>query len=290
MEFNADRVVSSAGTSDEQPPSTQHDFSAQFLLQAQKLLRRLDYVECMYPTLKALSEAKPIYASKGFQSRLAAITSWTNISVRLGMLYTMLQRWTGSQDLNLYSTSAPEKYESTTIGITGSTVEALRTPGQSYDSASHSTSRQHSLSSASRKGFKHTPFVEKLLKENGLKKIFDQSILTEVEAVMKSAKEDMIANADMFFDIGLPITSRHMQMLLLFAPRLLQACLQIRLESAENLINPAPAQVDQLIEDIQDSLAAACRVKRSFIELVEPIDKWNPGVELDSQYDHILLS
>ncbi|KAJ1800533.1 Suppressor of Sensor Kinase (SLN1) [Coemansia sp. RSA 2399] len=290
MEFNADRVVSSAGTSDEQPPATQHDFSAQCLLQAQKLLRRLDYVECMYPTLKALGEAKPIYASKGFQSRLAAITSWTNISVRLGMLHTMLQRWTGSQDLNLYSTSTPEKYESTTIGITGSAADAPRTPGQSYDSASHLTSRQHSLSSASRKGFKHTPFVEQLLKENGLKKIFDQSILTEVEAVMKSAKEDMIANAGMFFDIGLPVTSRHMQKLLLFAPRLLQACLQIRLESAENLVNPAPAQVDQLIEDIQDSLAAACRVKRSFIELVAPIDKWNPGVELDSQYDHILLS
>ncbi|KAJ2550951.1 Suppressor of Sensor Kinase (SLN1), partial [Coemansia sp. RSA 1933] len=298
MEFNADRVVSSAGTNDEQPLSVQNDFSAQCLQQTQKLLRRLDYVECMYPNLKALSEAKPLYASKKFQERLAAITSWTNISVRLGVLYTMLQRWTGSADLNLYSTTSPEKYESTTVGITDRNAATPRTPGQSYNSASspggmatsHPTSRQHSLSSASRKGFKHTPFVEQLLKENGLKKIFDQSILTEVEAVMKSAKEDMILNGDMFFEIGLPASSRRMQMLLLFAPRLLQACLQIRVESAENLVNPAPAQVDQLIEDIQDSLAAACRVKRSFIELVEPSPKWNPGVELDPQYDHILLS
>ncbi|KAJ1662274.1 Suppressor of Sensor Kinase (SLN1) [Coemansia sp. RSA 1813] len=298
IEFNADRVVSSTGTSDDQPPSAQNDFSAQCLLQAQKLLRRLDYVECMYPNLKTLSDAKPLYASKQFQERLAAITSWTNISVRLGVLYTMLQRWTGSQDLNLYSTSSPEKYESTTVGITDKPTNMPRTPGQSIGfapspggtSASYSTSRQHSLSSASRKGFKHTPFVEQLLKENGLKKIFDQSILTELVTVMKSARKDMIANADMICEIGLPVTSRHMQMLLLFAPRLLQTCLQIRLEGAENLVNPAPAQVEQLIEDIKDSLAAACSVKRSFIELTVPTNKWNPGVELDPQYDHILLS
>ncbi|KAJ2515110.1 Suppressor of Sensor Kinase (SLN1), partial [Coemansia sp. RSA 2049] len=104
VEFNADHVVTSVGTSDDQPSTALNDFSTQCLLHTQKLLRRLNYVETMYPNLKALNEAKPLYASKEFQDRLAAITSWTNISMRLGALYKMLQRWTGSQDLNLYST------------------------------------------------------------------------------------------------------------------------------------------------------------------------------------------
>ncbi|KAJ2516041.1 Suppressor of Sensor Kinase (SLN1) [Coemansia sp. RSA 1939] len=298
VEFNADHVVTSVGTSDDQPSTALNDFSTQCLLHTQKLLRRLNYVETMYPNLKALNEAKPLYASKEFQDRLAAITSWTNISMRLGALYKMLQRWTGSQDLNLYSTVSPERFESTTAGITNKATGASRTSGQSVGSApspggtsaSNVSNRQHTLSSATRKGFKHTPFVEQLLKENGLKSIFDQSKLTEVEQVMLSVRRDIIENADMICEIGLPVTSRHMQMLLLFAPRLLQTCLQIRLESAENLVKPAPAQIDQLIEDIKDSLAAACRVKHSFIELVRPTNRWNPGVELDPQYDHVLLS
>ncbi|KAI9499812.1 hypothetical protein BX070DRAFT_196722, partial [Coemansia spiralis] len=248
IDFNADRIIPSIADTDNDQISFQNEFSAQCLVQLQKLLRRLDYVECMYPTLKSLGEAKPLYASKEFQEKLSVITSWTNISVRLELLYKMIQRWTGN------------------------------------------SARQHLSTGAPQKEFKHTPFVERLLKENGLKKIFEQKILTELEEVMLSARCDIIEKSGMISEIGLPATNRHMQELLRFPSRLLQTCLQIRLESAENLTNPAPAQLDQLIEDIGDSLSTACRVKRSFISLSRPNTRWNPGVQLDSQYDYILHS
>ncbi|KAJ2797040.1 Suppressor of Sensor Kinase (SLN1), partial [Coemansia helicoidea] len=79
------------------------DYSAHCLEQLQRLLRRVDYVEGMYPTLRALAEAKPLYGSKLFQEKLAAITSWTNIAVRMELLHTMLQRWTGSRELDLFA-------------------------------------------------------------------------------------------------------------------------------------------------------------------------------------------
>ncbi|KAJ2857538.1 Suppressor of Sensor Kinase (SLN1) [Coemansia erecta] len=244
------------------------DFSTLCLVQLQKLLRRVDYVEGMYPTLEALGAAKPVYASPEFQEKLAAITSWTNISVRLELLYKMIQRWTGSDDLNLYSTATPGDYMSTTVGISKGEVQ---TPP-----------------SATQRVFQHTPFVERLLKENGVRKIFEQRILTELEQVMISAREDLIENGAQLSSIGLPMSNAQMQELLRFPPRLLQTCLQIRLQTAQNLKNLALPQIDQLIEDIRDSLSVACRVKRSFAAVTKPMSYWNPDVGLDDEYDHTL--
>ncbi|KAJ2603115.1 Suppressor of Sensor Kinase (SLN1) [Coemansia sp. RSA 1722] len=244
------------------------DFSTLCLVQLQKLLRRVDYVEGMYPTLEALGSAKPVYASAAFQEKLAAITSWTNISVRLELLYKMLQRWTGSDDLNLHSTATPGDYMSTTAGISRGEVQ---TPP-----------------SATQRVYQHTPFVERLLKENGMRKIFEQRILTELEQVMVSARADLIENGAQLTGIGLPMSNRQMQEVLRFPPRLLQTCLQIRLQTAQNLRNLALPQIDQLIEDIRDSLSVACRVKRTFATVTRPMSYWNPEVRLDDEYDHTL--
>ncbi|KAJ2440154.1 Suppressor of Sensor Kinase (SLN1), partial [Coemansia sp. RSA 2424] len=276
MDFNVDRVVATPSGDD----AITAEFSAACLSQLQKLLRRVDYVEGLYPTLRALSEAKPIYASQPFQNRLAALTSWTNISVRLGLLHTMIQQWTGSHELSFYSTTRPGLYVSTTAGITKD--------GQSSDgSAAEAAPAARSLSS---KGYHHTPFVERLLKESGMRKIFEHEILKQLDGVVQSARRDLIENSGLLADMGLPVINGHMQELLRFPPRLLQTCLMIRLQSAENLNNPALVQVDQLLDDIRDSLSVACRVKRSFKSLTGPTSSWNPGVQLDPEYDQTLHS
>ncbi|KAJ2342650.1 Suppressor of Sensor Kinase (SLN1), partial [Coemansia sp. RSA 2671] len=140
------------------------------------------------------------------------------------------------------------------------------------------------------KGYQHTPFVERLLKENGMKMIFEQKILTELEKVVQSARCDLMENSVLLAEMGLPVINRHMQELLRFPPRLLQTCLLIRLQSAENLNNPTMVQVDQLLDDIRDSLSVACRVKRTFNSLAGPANSWNPGVQLDPEYDRTLRS
>ncbi|KAJ2256667.1 Suppressor of Sensor Kinase (SLN1) [Coemansia sp. RSA 455] len=286
MDFSAERVVVSAAAL--VSPATggggdgdalRAEFSTQCLIQLQKLLRRVDYVEGLYPTLRALSEAKPIYASKPFQEKLAAIISWTNISVRLGLLHSMIQRWTGSRELSLYSTDSLGLYASTTAGIT---------KGGGGSEQGTATENMHSVRSLSSRGYQHTPFVERLLKENGMKMIFEQKILTELEKVVQSARRDLIENTSLLGEMGLPVINGHMQELLRFPPRLLQTCLLIRLQSAENLNNPAMVQVDQLLDDIRDSLSVACRVKRSFNSLTGATDGWNPGVQLDPEYDRTL--
>ncbi|KAJ2056078.1 Suppressor of Sensor Kinase (SLN1) [Coemansia sp. S146] len=285
MDFSVGRVVTSAAasalaTTGGDGDALMADFSTQCLIQLQKLLRRVDYVEGLYPTLRALSEAKPIYASQHFQDKLAAIISWTNISVRLGMLHTMIQRWTGSRELSLYATTSLGLYASTTAGIT-------KGGGGEQGTAAEN---MHSVRSLSSRGYQHTPFVERLLKENGMKMIFEQKILTELENVVQSARRDLIENLELLGEMGLPVINGHMQELLRFPPRLLQTCLLIRLQSAENLNNPVMVQVDQLLDDIRDSLSVACRVKRSFNSLTGPTDGWNPGVQLDPEYDRTLRS
>ncbi|KAJ2611255.1 Suppressor of Sensor Kinase (SLN1) [Coemansia sp. RSA 1365] len=249
MEFSADNVE----------PDGTGDFSAQCLGHVQKLLRRMDYVEGLYPTLRALGEAWPLYASQEFQDKLQAMTSWTNVSVRIEQLHAMVQRWTGSRKLNLFATSS-SALSSTTVGITGNAAEVKT----------------------------HTPFVERLLKENGITMIFERKMLWQLKAVMKAARYDVIANSAMIERLRLPETNRKLQELLMLSPRLLQTCLDIRLQSAANLFNPALAQVDQLIEDIRDSLLVACRVKRTFAAMAAPVQTWRPGVRLDAEYDRTM--
>ncbi|KAJ2484496.1 Suppressor of Sensor Kinase (SLN1) [Coemansia sp. RSA 2320] len=275
-DFSADRIDAPAAV----------DFSMMCLAQLQKLLRRVDYVEGMYPTLHALAEAKPMYASQAFQEKLAAITSWTNISVRLGLLHTMIQRWTGSRELNLYSTASLGLYASTTAGI--GTGQGASSSDITASTTGVAIQQAHSLSQ--KRPSSHTPFVERLLKESGMKMIFEQKILTELEQVVQSARRDLIENSVQLTEMSLPVTSGHMQELLRFPPRLLQTCLLIRLQSAENLTSPTMAQVDQLLDDIRDSLSVACRVKRSFNALTAPTNGWNPGVQLDPEYDRTLHS
>ncbi|KAJ2167343.1 Suppressor of Sensor Kinase (SLN1) [Coemansia sp. RSA 562] len=287
IDFSAETAAASTVTSDENPQPT--DFSAQCLAQLQKLLRRVDYVECLYPTLRALGEAKPVYTSTLFQTKFSAITSWTNVSVRIELLYTMIQRWTGSRDLSLYATDDLNTYVSSTFGITGGNPSiTFNTNSNDTDTPLSPINSTRATFDAMKKRVQHTPFVERLLKENGMKMIFERKILIELEQVMISARRDLIEIADVASEIGLPVVNRHMQELLLFPPRLLQTCLQIRLQSAENLVNPPLAQVDQLIEDIRDSLSVACRVKRTFISLATRVGKWNPGIRLDPEYDTTL--
>ncbi|KAJ2156444.1 Suppressor of Sensor Kinase (SLN1), partial [Coemansia sp. RSA 552] len=277
IDFSAEPVPSDTAGSDENAAPA--EFSGQCLAQVQRLLRRVDYVEGMYPTLRSLAEEKPIYASPVLQDKLAAIISWTNVAVRIEGLYKMIQRWTGSSELNLFATANPSAYSSTTAGITSGN------PGIVVSSDVITPPAD-----TARKRLQHTPFVERLLKENGMKMIFEQKILAELEQVIQAARRDMIANIDMVCQMGLPVTSRHMQELLLFPPRLLQTCLHIWLQSTENLVNPPLAQIDQLIEDIRDSLSVACRVKRSFTSLAAADGKWNPEIRLDTEYDQTLRS
>ncbi|KAJ1931893.1 Suppressor of Sensor Kinase (SLN1), partial [Linderina pennispora] len=244
MEFSTERCVGSV-------EMEEAEFNHACLEQLQKLLRKVDYIEGLYPTLRALGDAKPLYVSMEFQARLAAMISWANLVVRLQLLVTMLQRWTGSPTLELYSTSAETQ---------------------------------------NGKEFQHTPFVERLLKENGLQRIFEQKMMVELEQAIASARQELVENAAMYKELGLSVAHNYLTMLLRFPPRLLQTCLKIRLKSADNLSSPTAAQVDQLLADFRDSLAVACRVKRSFLELTKSMDQWSTDAALDPEYDIALHS
>ncbi|KAJ1926420.1 Suppressor of Sensor Kinase (SLN1), partial [Linderina macrospora] len=85
MEFNTERCVGSIegfGATEQ----GEAEFNKECLVQLQKLLRKVDYIEGLYPTLKALGDAKPLYVSAEFQARLSAMISWTNLVLRLQLL------------------------------------------------------------------------------------------------------------------------------------------------------------------------------------------------------------
>ncbi|KAI1319901.1 Suppressor of Sensor Kinase (SLN1) [Mortierella claussenii] len=134
-------------------------------------------------------------------------------------------------------------------------------------------------------------FVDRLLKENGLKRTFEKSTLSSLNQAMRQIKQTMIENAVAFASMGLVPTMSVLQQLIRFPTTLMQECLRLRLEYADRVTVPTLLNVDQMLEDFKTSLMLACRIKYEYEELESSDqDGWYLEPCIDSDYEKILKS
>ncbi|ORX94240.1 hypothetical protein K493DRAFT_352674 [Basidiobolus meristosporus CBS 931.73] len=69
--------------------------------QVAEILQRVDQVENLYPTRKAIMDDNPLYASQEFQYNLDALTSWCTVTMSIQMQLKILKDWTGSDSLQV---------------------------------------------------------------------------------------------------------------------------------------------------------------------------------------------
>ena len=69
--------------------------------QVSELLLRLDYVQTLYPNLKALAAEKPRMADPQVQLRCDALFTWLKVVTSVRGQIAVLQHWTGSQSLDV---------------------------------------------------------------------------------------------------------------------------------------------------------------------------------------------
>jgi len=83
-------------------------------LQVDRVLRQLDKVQSFYPTMKAFYLDKPAANSKEFQLRCDALYTWSNVLSSLRLQISLLQKWTGSDSLDVtYSSTKADREHST---------------------------------------------------------------------------------------------------------------------------------------------------------------------------------
>lgn len=222
------------------------------------LLLRLDSVLSLYPSLKMFYTDRGISTDSKFQSRWDTLNTWSNIFSTLRFHVTLLQRWTGSESLDVSKPYTLGDSSASSAPFNGPVVDIT--------------------------------FVEKVLKDDSLQKTFERGFLTTVHSFIGTAREAQIDLSSDFAEMNLPTFESELVPLISFPTRLAQACLRVRLDYVQKLKDPELIIIDQVTEDVKISLGLACTLKRQYKAFLVPEPgKWNLPRCVSDDYDTSIL-
>jgi len=239
------------------------------LSQVTTVLRRLDIVQSLYPTLKAFYLDKPIAAHGGFQARADTLNTWYTVLTTLKHHFALLRRWTGSDTLDVN-----QPFTSNEVPIASSVTSQLATNCTSGQEIADGTS-----------------FVERLLKEESMQLTFEKGFLVTVHAFLGAARDAQVNLSSLFKEMNLPTFENGLVPLISFPTKLAQAGLRLRLDYVQKLKEPDILIVDQMTEDLKLSIGLACTLKRQYQAILapDPGGNWNLPQCISEDYDSTIL-
>ena len=224
------------------------------------LLCRLEAVQSLYPTLKAFSTDKVAALEEKFQARCETLNTWSTVLMSLRHHIALLQRWTGSESLDVTNPIA--------------SIEVYP---------------RLQASSSSKQTPEGSTFIERVLKEDSIQKTFEKGFLTTVHAFIGTARDAQVNLS--FEEMNLPTFETELVPLISFPTKLAQACLRVRLDYVQKLKDPEVLIIDQVTEDVKISLGLACTLKRQYEAFLapDPGGKWNLPRCISEDYDTTIL-
>jgi len=224
--------------------------------QVEEVVKKIEKVEWLYPTRQALETAHPRAASEVYRDACDAIIAWHNTTQLINTELTILRNWVGNEELDF-----------------------LKPRGRNGD-------ENQGLADES-------SFIERLLKEDGLKSLqTPSSLLAGLNKVINKAKVTLIANAQIFVDRHLPPYIEELQTLINFPSRLVQEIIRVRLSYAKKMKDPTQQGVmmtEQLISQFQILLNLAVRIKGAYTIISQPENGWDPPECLEEDFDSVVL-
>ena len=222
------------------------------------ILRRLEVVQSLYPSLKAFYVDKPIAAEGAFQSRCDTLNTWYTVHTTLKHHFRLLRRWTGSDTLDV-----SQPYTSSEIPIGPASAEVAD----------------------------GTSFVERLLKEEVMQLTFEKGFLVTVHAFLGATRDAQVNLSSLFKEMNLPTFEKDLVPLISFPTKLAQAGLRLRLDYVQKLKDPDVLIIDQMSEDLKLSIGLACTLKRQYEAILEPDPggNWNLPQCISEDYDATIL-
>lgn len=229
------------------------------------LLKRLERAESLYPTLSAMRNAKPKCAEPEFISRVETLIQWINMFNMLSGAISTLQRWTGSETLDV------------TLPTTAGSVPLRPYP-------------QDGLAPTIEKP-EATSFVERILKEDTLQLSFEKGALQTLSSLIQKARQMFILNGGHIHELRLPRLQKELAMIISFPTRLVKETIKVRLELSHNVVDPNLLQLEQMMENYRVSIALACTLKRQYEALTAPDADhwWDVPSGIDEDYGKVIL-
>ncbi|KAJ3559603.1 hypothetical protein NM688_g243 [Phlebia brevispora] len=230
------------------------------LRQVNAILRKLDIVYSLYPSLRAFYNDYRAASETEFQARCDTLNTWSTVITSLRQQISLLRKWTGSETLNV---TQPTSNGTTSLAGVHPTGE----------------------SSAG------TPFVERLLKEEAMQRQFEKGSMTTIHALVGTTRDAHVNLAPMFKEMNLPSFEQELVPLVSFLTNLAQAVLRVRLDYAQKLKNPDILIIDQMTEDLKVKIGFACTLKRQYeaFLLPDPGGNWKLPPCISDDYESVIL-
>ncbi|MBW0465975.1 hypothetical protein O181_005690 [Austropuccinia psidii MF-1] len=244
----------------------------QALERVQSLLLTVDWCEALYPSNKALYRERPSWKEPDIVSKLETLRSWDNNVRGLRLQITILQKFMCAEKLDLINSSN-----------TNSSFSSFQSPPSSHYSRSPPSAQSSQISPTRLRPMKQllepSSFVEKVLQEGSLNRLFAQNTFETLNRLIIKAKETMIKFSNLFEQIKLPSYRDDLLVLANFAPSLMQEVLRIRLHNAKllksDLSELSPVLLHQLTDDFRTGLTHATSVKKSWMQIMNPEPNWD---------------
>jgi mitogen-activated protein kinase kinase kinase len=223
--------------------------------QVAEIVRQIEKVESLYPTRLALEAAHPRAAAQAFKDTCDAVFAWHNTTELINTEMSVLKKWVGNDELDFSKPRAR-------------------------------ASQDHHLTDDS-------SFIDRILKEDGLKSLQGESSLLEaLNRVIDKAKTTLIANAEAFAERHLPPYIEELLTLINFPSRLVQDIIKMRLSYAKKIKDPSQRglmMAEQMIAQFQILLTLAGRIKQSYITISRPEPGWELPVCIEENFDQTVL-
>ncbi|KAF8898471.1 hypothetical protein BD779DRAFT_1607269 [Infundibulicybe gibba] len=236
-----------------------NDYTTSAMKQVAAVLRRLDVAHSLYPTLKAFYQDKPAATEGSFQARCDTLYTWSTVLTSLRHQIALLQRWTGSETLDV---TQPNTNAEIPIGTY---PPAALTDG--------------------------TSFVERVLKEESMQRTFEKGFLVTVHTFIGAARDAQVNLCSLFREMNLPTFENELVPLISFPTKLAQAGLRVRLDYVHKLKDPDVLIIDPTTDDLKLSIGLACTLKRQYDAFLapDPAGKWNLPKCISEDYDSTIL-
>ncbi|SPQ18862.1 2ccf974b-ec99-4a16-a84d-348f8e10738b [Thermothielavioides terrestris] len=148
-----------------------------------------------------------------------------------------------------------------------------------------------------------TSFLDRLMKEEGLKSLHDdngldgktlrkKSMLDGISRVITKAKDTLIVNAEAFRKRHLPPYIEELLTLISFPSRLIEEIIKVRLAYAKKMKESAkqnPMMQDQMISQFQVLLRLAIKIKSEYMAIAQPQPGWDLPPCIDEDFDRVIL-
>ncbi|KAJ3777634.1 hypothetical protein FB446DRAFT_659779, partial [Lentinula raphanica] len=243
----------------------EHRDCSQALNQILAVLRRLDTVHSLYPNLKAFYIDKPEATEPPFQARCDTLNTWATVLDTLRHQAAVLRRWTGSEALDVTQPNTSGE-----IPINANNRYNVHGEPEVADGSS---------------------FVERMLKEESIQRMFEKGSLVTVHASVAAARDAQVNLASLFEEMNLPTFENELLPLISFPTKLAQACLHLRLAYVQKIKEPDMLILDQMIDDLKLGIGLACTLKRQYEAFLapDPGGKWNLPSCINADYDASIL-